>query len=941
MRREMCEWVRDHIGHLPEKTREAMFLCYVEGLSIAEAARFLNARDGAVKKRLQYGRQLIGDKLLTEFGERAREARPPQKGEELSARVMAALPLGAAPWQIVPGAVTSSVATSLIAAKAVLVISIVAVAGAALTLFLFKSTQGEPAVLVSASAPAELSERGEPIDKKSGPDSTEDLPYDAAGRSELEVGDLSINVRYRAPWASGGGLLHPEFPVSDAELLLIPQRYDFAFFEKRCSDLELDRHELELLSHWYYRWPQEPDDRRAFLDALGPPRTEKNAPLKRRLRDIAETRIFGFSGLFPSAPSVTWTRARTNEDGQADVKGLESCRYLILLRQAGDARSWEDLTSLALKNDTPYAVAFVSPSESTQVKMRVDDWVSRVHGRVLDGETGEPIPGIELKIVGEATGGDEVVTSTKQDGTFLFLANWRVGYGPFRLELEPASPSLYTGTEPVESERKMGVPTPKILLELSKGALISGIVTDPDGTPLEGVHIQREYPDKRSAMTLATTDAQGRYRVKHDGGVYRIRAAAAFWVDIVAEETVARTDWAELELAPGQSVVQDFVFPSTGRLVLKFVFPDSTSVPEGVFRGQVVKYGSTIEVQPAGYTKGLDNGKIVIPYLTPGRYEVEARVDGYDPVMLDNLVIGTDGGDTETTVTLITSTLRQKVRVLHASGRPWPGVHVGAHEYYPFNAAGGELIPSNNLSSLTGGKTDRNGEYVLENLWEGMFRIAAYDQRLPKYGLGVMVELPHDDPIILQPEVEQPRVHYAVKPIDLASGASVNIEHHSAQVFAIGEQGHLEDGPATNGVNLPEGAHLVVFVKPGYTAAMEWVEAAPARFPWRQHEIELQLTEGGSVYGVVETAAGEPLSGQALLVYPAEIWDLAQWDSESWQRLGRALAQGVTSDEAGEFDLRFLPTGTYIVACDEHTFGEPVEVHDGYQTGSVTITKDE
>jgi len=91
MRREMCEWVRDHIGHLPEKTREAMFLCYVEGLSIAEAARFLNARDGAVKKRLQYGRQLIGDKVLTEFGEKAREARPPQKSEDLSARVMAAL----------------------------------------------------------------------------------------------------------------------------------------------------------------------------------------------------------------------------------------------------------------------------------------------------------------------------------------------------------------------------------------------------------------------------------------------------------------------------------------------------------------------------------------------------------------------------------------------------------------------------------------------------------------------------------------------------------------------------------------------------------------------------------------------------------------------------------------------------------------------------------
>ena len=684
------------------------------------------------------------------------------------------------------------------------------------------------------------------------------------------------------------------------------------------------------MSKWYYQYPLRTAlETEEFLAKLG---------LTERSDSLSQNRIFR---LFPNAPSSAWIGARTDRDGKSEVTDLKPGRCLVLLRQSGDSRSWDVLERANTgENQT---IAFVRSREHCETLLFVDDWVSRVHGKVLDVETGEPVPRVNVHISGEAAGGDDthLAISTLDDGTFCVMPSLRMGYGAFRLALkDPGRECPYELPEPIKGERKPGVPTPEIVLKLSKCALITGIVTDADGTPLDGVHIQREYPDKKSAMTLTTTDARGRYHVKHEGGVYRIRSSAAFWVDIVAEETVAQTEWAELELAPGESAVQDFVFPRTGRLVLNFISPGGTSVPGGVFRGQVVKYGSTTEVQPAGHTIALHNGKIAIPYLTAGRYEVEARVDGYDPVMLDNLIIGADGGDTEGEVTLTTSTLRQNVRVVHANGTPWPGVYVGAHEYYPFNAAGGKLIPSNNLSSLTGGKTDRNGEYVLENLWEGMFRIAAYDLRLPKYGLGVMVKLPHDGPVILQPEVERPRVPYAVKPIDLASNSPLDTQHHTTQVFAIGKQGYLEDGPAINGVTLPEGEHLVVFVKPGYTAAMKWVDVAPARSLLDGREVELEVADGGSVCGVIGTATGKPLSGQALLVYPAEIWDLAQWDSESWQRLGRALAQGATSGEGGTFELRFLPTGTYIVACDERAFSKPVEVRGGCQTGSVMITKD-
>jgi len=99
MHREMCEWVRNQIGHLPTKTREAMILRYVAGLSIADAARFLDVKQAAVKKRLEYGRRLIGEKLFAEFRERARDAQTPEEAEKMKKRVMEALPLGAVPWK--------------------------------------------------------------------------------------------------------------------------------------------------------------------------------------------------------------------------------------------------------------------------------------------------------------------------------------------------------------------------------------------------------------------------------------------------------------------------------------------------------------------------------------------------------------------------------------------------------------------------------------------------------------------------------------------------------------------------------------------------------------------------------------------------------------------------------------------------------------------------
>lgn len=94
MERELREWVRSRIDRLPDKTREAMFLCYIEGRSTVEASRFLGVRETALRKRLEYGRKLVGDALCEDVGKTAPDS---ASGAKLRNRILLALPAAAVP----------------------------------------------------------------------------------------------------------------------------------------------------------------------------------------------------------------------------------------------------------------------------------------------------------------------------------------------------------------------------------------------------------------------------------------------------------------------------------------------------------------------------------------------------------------------------------------------------------------------------------------------------------------------------------------------------------------------------------------------------------------------------------------------------------------------------------------------------------------------------
>ncbi|MCC6695283.1 MAG: sigma-70 family RNA polymerase sigma factor [Candidatus Hydrogenedentes bacterium] len=137
MRRELREWVRSRIAQLPAKTREAMVLCYIEGYDSTEAARFLGVREAALRKRLEYGRRLVGEKVCAELGETKSEA---ADFAVLRKRVLLALPAAAIPVKASTAASVAAILGESFTVKSALL----AIAVCTIALGLLFQRQGVP-----------------------------------------------------------------------------------------------------------------------------------------------------------------------------------------------------------------------------------------------------------------------------------------------------------------------------------------------------------------------------------------------------------------------------------------------------------------------------------------------------------------------------------------------------------------------------------------------------------------------------------------------------------------------------------------------------------------------------------------------------------------------------------------------------------------------------
>ncbi|GMV94838.1 MAG: hypothetical protein AMXMBFR82_46160 [Candidatus Hydrogenedentota bacterium] len=218
-RKELCEWIRNQIGSLPDKTREAMLLCYVEGLKIREAAEFLDASESSIKKRLQYGRDQLGEKIWNELGELKQPATDEQP---LCKKVMAALPLTSAPWNVGGSAASTVIGGSAVAGKSLAVLGIAAAVMCSIVVWSF--TRPDPPRTIEAIRSASPNH---PIVESTGVSSGErEVPVhyavQANDRAQAEPEppreDPRVNVVDEAGTVSGHVYAHDGRPTPFADI---------------------------------------------------------------------------------------------------------------------------------------------------------------------------------------------------------------------------------------------------------------------------------------------------------------------------------------------------------------------------------------------------------------------------------------------------------------------------------------------------------------------------------------------------------------------------------------------------------------------------------------------------------------------------------------------------------------------------------------------------
>ncbi len=145
-REEMRAFVRQNLDALPNKYREALYLYYIGGHSVAEAARFHDITESAMKKRLQLGREKLRDQVAGAIEEALGEEEP---RTNLEKTVLAAIPFGKAAWLGKGGllAGTTAAATGISGAAAGLGWAVVVATLAAFTIggYVYYTSHDQPA----------------------------------------------------------------------------------------------------------------------------------------------------------------------------------------------------------------------------------------------------------------------------------------------------------------------------------------------------------------------------------------------------------------------------------------------------------------------------------------------------------------------------------------------------------------------------------------------------------------------------------------------------------------------------------------------------------------------------------------------------------------------------------------------------------------------------
>jgi 5-hydroxyisourate hydrolase-like protein (transthyretin family) len=232
---------------------------------------------------------------------------------------------------------------------------------------------------------------------------------------------------------------------------------------------------------------------------------------------------------------------------------------------------------------------------------------SNVHGKVIDGETGQPVEGVEVCLVHL-----NAWAKTDKDGKFIF---YEVPPGQEEISFSPPSPYAYEKTdnafEPIFIEKGKNL---YILKKLKYGGVIEIEMSDPGtNSPVEGVdvNIKEISLNRQTLISDSYSDSNGKFKL--DG------LAAGEYTVILQKDGYGMKILPGIEIRAKQTTSFKVIFDSTSPArVTGQVICQETGVP----LKDVLVSVDRIDQYGWAYTYTLVDGQYSMFDVEPGFYEI-------------------------------------------------------------------------------------------------------------------------------------------------------------------------------------------------------------------------------------------------------------------------------------------------------------------------------
>ena len=265
-----------------------------------------------------------------------------------------------------------------------------------------------------------------------------------------------------------------------------------------------------------------------------------------------------------------------------------------------------------------------------------------ISGMVTDAVNGNPLNGTYVfASLANGTTSYEGFATTGTNGKYLMATDLPTGTYNVTVELAPAGYIRQSTTANVVA----GVETKNVNIPLARSGIISGTITQPDGTPLSGISVTA-YVSSFLYYGLATTDSSGNYRIATGLGT------GAYTV--VASGDGAYNSTYPLLYPTGVMVTAGVETTGVNMELTPVTIPPTES---GIITGRVTDQSNgnpiefaTVTAQDSGYGSAEtdSNGyyNISTGLSTDTDYNVSATVSGYYDAYYQTLVTVTVGQTT-------------------------------------------------------------------------------------------------------------------------------------------------------------------------------------------------------------------------------------------------------------------------------------------------------